>query len=312
MDKMTNINELLPDNILLDILRFLPVKERCVAGRVCRRWRNVVSDNSLWRHVNLLEYNLDLQRMWKILRAHFSECLISFRMSGFAKSELSRKRKKSSMSDSMLKELSNRCPNLSVLELQKCNTENIDYENIPLSICDLGITFSSWKHRWLKDKEHHLPKLTSLTLSHTVRIDRFDLQDISQFTQLKSLNLDNCYRIQGGDFEIITKQLKKLESLSVNHIKIGDLGMHHIAHDLRNLKTFSAYSCEMTDSMLSSVRLCLGGLISLDISFNKALSLNEMKNLCYLEKLKILKLALLSHEDKLAVQHSFSHQIVVL
>jgi len=199
-----------------------------------------------------------------------------------------------------------------ILELQKCNTENIDYDNIPLSVCDLGITHSSWQHRWLKNKAQLLPQLTSLNLSYTVRIDRFDLQDIAQFTQLEVLNLDNCYRIQGGDFEIITKQLKLLESLSVNHIKIGDLGIHHIAHDLRKLKTFSAHSCEMTDSMLSTVRVCLHDLISLDISYNAALSLNEIKNLSNLEKLMTLKVLMLPDQEKLQIQNSFSKLIVVL
>lgn len=51
--------------------------------RVCRQWRRIVRDNTLWRHVDLLNYRLDLKKMWKLIRSHLSECLLSIKIKGF-------------------------------------------------------------------------------------------------------------------------------------------------------------------------------------------------------------------------------------
>ena len=50
--------------------------------RVCRRWRRIVLDKSLWHHVDLLPYQLDLRKMWKLVRAHLSDRLQTLRIRG--------------------------------------------------------------------------------------------------------------------------------------------------------------------------------------------------------------------------------------
>ena len=50
--------------------------------RICRRWRRIASDRSLWKHVNLTAYELNLKKMWKIIRNHFSEVLLSLHLKG--------------------------------------------------------------------------------------------------------------------------------------------------------------------------------------------------------------------------------------
>jgi len=278
----------LPDALLLHVLSYLPVKERCCSGRVCRRWRNIVADNSLWRHVDLLSYHLDLNRMWKILRAHFSSCLKTMKIRGFAHTGTTRKRKKSSISDSMLKELSNRCPNLTVLHLQDCKTENISVENIPSTVKELSISKSSWKPRWLKDQQKYLTNINSLILTRTVRIDRFDLQDIAQITELRKLDLSGCYRIKDDDIEVVAKYLVKLEILNLSFTHIDDLGVHHIARNLKNLKELYLRSCDLSDGMLANLIIC-PHLKVLDISDNERLTSEGIKSLTKLEKLRVIK-----------------------
>ncbi|XP_039976443.1 F-box/LRR-repeat protein 12-like isoform X2 [Xiphias gladius] len=42
-----------PENILIDVLSFLSVRELVRAGRVCTRWKRLVKDQRLWRLVDL-------------------------------------------------------------------------------------------------------------------------------------------------------------------------------------------------------------------------------------------------------------------
>ncbi|KAH9499937.1 F-box/LRR-repeat protein 12 [Bulinus truncatus] len=279
----------LPENILLEILSYLPVKDRCIAGRVCKQWRRIVKDNSLWRHVNLLEYRLDLLKMWKVLRAHFSPCLLTIRIRGYAHSE-GKKKNKASLSDAMLNELSIRCPNLYLLELHDCNTDNLSFENLPKTLISLLVTKSSWQPRWLKDQHLHLEKLESLDLNKSIRVDNFDLEDIAKFNNLKHLSLQDCYRIKGFNFEIIAKNLTKLETLNVSGTLIDQLAIHHIARHMKQLKELYIARCSaINDSCLSLVASGLPGLRTLDISHCDNVTLTGLELISGSIHLKLIK-----------------------
>ncbi|XP_061832747.1 aurora kinase B isoform X2 [Nerophis lumbriciformis] len=54
MDEFTTCSlEYLPENILIDVLSYLSIRELVRAGRVCKRWRRLVKDQRLWRLVDL-------------------------------------------------------------------------------------------------------------------------------------------------------------------------------------------------------------------------------------------------------------------
>nr|KAF6400976.1 F-box and leucine rich repeat protein 12 [Rousettus aegyptiacus] len=46
----------LPDSVLLEIFSYLPVRDRIRLSRVCHRWKRLVDDRWLWRHVDLTLY----------------------------------------------------------------------------------------------------------------------------------------------------------------------------------------------------------------------------------------------------------------
>ena len=48
----------------------------------CKRWNRIANDRSLWKHVDLMAYELDLKKMWKMIRNHFSEVLLSIHLKG--------------------------------------------------------------------------------------------------------------------------------------------------------------------------------------------------------------------------------------
>uniref|UniRef100_A0A8C5VJS9 F-box and leucine rich repeat protein 12 n=1 Tax=Microcebus murinus TaxID=30608 RepID=A0A8C5VJS9_MICMU len=52
----------LPDSVLLEIFSYLPVRDRIRISRVCHRWKRLVDDRWLWRHVDLTLENALLSR----------------------------------------------------------------------------------------------------------------------------------------------------------------------------------------------------------------------------------------------------------
>ncbi|XP_067677099.1 F-box/LRR-repeat protein 12-like [Haliotis asinina] len=265
----------LPDNIILEILAYLPVKDRCISGRVCRRWRRIVQDNSLWRHVDLLPYVLSLNKMWKVMRAHFSECLLTMKLGGFCDPK-STKWKKHSLSDAMLLDLQERCPKMLSLTLVKCNTDNLNSKNLPRSLKQLTMNQCAWTPRWLKTSNDL--DLTNLDLTKCSRVDNLDLGDITEkFPNLKHLVLNHCYRVTESGLEKIVTTLTNLTHLELSDTACSDLTIHHMCRKLPHLKNLNLSRCgQMNQSSLGTIAGALKELQSLNLSYCRQVSLEGL------------------------------------
>ncbi|CAG5117234.1 unnamed protein product [Candidula unifasciata] len=305
--------EKLPDNILLEILRYLSLKDRCRSRRVCKNWNRILSDNSLWRHVDLLEYRLDLRTMWKIVRTHFSPCLSSIKIRGYTRAD-GRKKRKASLSDPMLKELAARCPNLQLLHLHDCRTNNISFACLPPSITCLQMVSSIWQPRWMKDKQNHLKKLEHLTLDNSVRVDAFDLEDIAFWKNLKRLSLMGCYRVGTSGVKTISDNLTELELLNLSGTHIDDLAVHHIAHHLKKLKQLYLARCiSISNGALATIAEGLPLLKKLDISYCRYITMVGLESLFGI-KLSVLIIGgmdRLSEEDIQTLKRGFPEHFIL-
>ncbi|XP_064606850.1 F-box/LRR-repeat protein 12-like [Liolophura sinensis] len=285
----------LPDNILLEILSYLPVKELCMAGRVCRRWRRVVRDNSLWRHVDLSSYSLNLQQMWKVIRTHFSPVLLSFQIKGYcpnSKTSGPTRRKKQVLSSAMLRELKDRCPSIQTLCLYHCFTKNIDAVDLPSSLSTLVIKKSIWEPKWLELvlKKNTLPNLTHLDVSDCVRFDHIDLQQISTSgLNLQVLKMNGCYRIKEKGFTCLSHGMPTLKILELSDVNLTPLACHHIGRNLNQLKHINLQkNGGLTDDCLAAVISATTELEFLDISHCDRITNKGLQFLIKLKKLKTL------------------------
>ncbi|CAG5117236.1 unnamed protein product [Candidula unifasciata] len=265
---------------MLEILRYLPIDNRCRVRRVCKTWNRIVSDNSLWRHVDLLEYRLDLRTMWKFVRTHFSPCLLTMKIQGYAQAG-NHKRWRALLSDSMLKELAACCPNLWLLHLHDCRTNNLSFESLPPSITCLKIVSTIWRPRWIKDKQKHLAKLEHLTLDKSVRVDAYDLEDIAFWKNLKRLSLMGCSRIGKTHVETFAYNFTELELLNLSGTNINHSALHDIAHYLKKLKElYLAGIQSVNDEIVACIAEGLPVLNKLDLSYCEFVSLEGLESLC--------------------------------
>lgn len=115
MDEFKACNlDYFPDNILIDVLSYLGVRELVRVGRVCKRWRRLVKDQRLWRIVDLTAWKGVTSRiLWVLLRQYLGCGLRCLRLRGLLLSA----RGGTFLSESWLKALSTKCPRLSKLYL---------------------------------------------------------------------------------------------------------------------------------------------------------------------------------------------------
>ncbi|KAM6923354.1 uncharacterized protein FYW49_005786 [Xenentodon cancila] len=113
MDEFKSCNlDYFPENILIDVLSYLSVKELVRAGRVCKRWKRLIRDQRLWRTVDLTAWKGVTSRiLWVLLRQYLGCGLRCLRLRGLLLSA----RGGTFLSESWLKALSTKCPRLSKL-----------------------------------------------------------------------------------------------------------------------------------------------------------------------------------------------------
>lgn len=52
--------------------------------RVCRSWRRIAYDKTLWRYIDITRFvSLDLRKVWKFYRSRLSDVLRSLKMVGY-------------------------------------------------------------------------------------------------------------------------------------------------------------------------------------------------------------------------------------
>ncbi|KAL3869205.1 hypothetical protein ACJMK2_041915 [Sinanodonta woodiana] len=280
------INDL-PEDLLLKIFSYLLTKDLCIAGGVCKKWRRVTNDNSLWRHVDLSPYRLNLQKVWKIIRAHLSECLLSIRLRGFMDSGT--KRKSQSVSNAMLDDIRDRCPNVEELHLYYVNISSFDARKLPSTLHTLKLDSCSWQPRWIKSGNPSLPNLRSLSVSHCVRVDNFDVEEFCQYSNLEELNLCGCYRVKDSGLQKVAQNLSHLTHLDIAVTSISDLSVHHISRNLKDLKHLCLRRCSaITNGALATLVSSLKKLQYLDIFECSSIDADGLRALHKLESLRTL------------------------
>ncbi|CAG5131131.1 unnamed protein product [Candidula unifasciata] len=293
--------EKLPDDVLLKVFQHLPMVDRLRSMSVSRKWERVLSDGFLWRHVDLLEYRLDLRSMRKILRAYLSGSLHSLKIRGFADPGDVNSGRRPTLSDALLVLMSVRCPGLRVLHLYECRTSDFSFACLPASITCLEIVKSVWRPKWMKDKQRRLSRLQHLTLDKCVHVDDFEIEDVTYWRNLKYLSLRGCFRVGIDGIVTIAQYLLELECLFLCEIAVDDFAVDHIVWNLKKLKELCiAESLSITDRAVTTIAFGLPELKMLDISYSKY------------HWLIVERTASLSQEDKQILKNGFSENFVLI
>uniref|UniRef100_A0A3B3C2H8 F-box and leucine rich repeat protein 12 n=1 Tax=Oryzias melastigma TaxID=30732 RepID=A0A3B3C2H8_ORYME len=281
-----------PENILIDVLSFLSVRELVRAGRVCKRWKRLVKDQRLWRTVDLTAWKGVTSRiLWVLLRQYFGCGLRCLRLRGLLLSA----RGGTFLSESWLKGLSNKCPRLSklcllhadlrtlpnchllppslrVLELRGCELpRGFFYQKVKGQASPLGISIESLVLNNVPSfTDQHLQSLTSWE-----RLSRLELRDTFRITAngLRSCaakdgisGMEGLAKLKFLELGITARQGYQLQMASLG-LGAGWLGLEELslggkevgpgllcASRLKDLKRLCLWACTLSE--LQIVRSC--------------------------------------------------------
>lgn len=190
--------------------------------RVCTRWRQVAHDKTLWQQIKL-DQPVSLKKMWKFVRCHLNEMLVSLMIQGFLRCAHSLQQFDRNISDAILKDLASRCQNLSKLYLHSLNLSHVKLESFPRSLKTLSLIGSLLPFGWFKDmhEKNILPKIQKLDVAECSTIRDRDLSEIANNCKsLHVLRLNNCYRITPIGLQKILFGLPALTELAVSGLRM--------------------------------------------------------------------------------------------
>jgi hypothetical protein len=69
------MNEVVPDDCMLNVFRYFTASQLCLVSLVCRRWAQLSGDDCLWRGLLLFYFSLDSEGLefWSTFAMYDSE-----------------------------------------------------------------------------------------------------------------------------------------------------------------------------------------------------------------------------------------------
>ncbi|XP_028908315.1 F-box/LRR-repeat protein 12 [Ornithorhynchus anatinus] len=183
--------ERLPDWLLLEILSFLPLGDRVRSARVCRRWRRLVQDKTLWKNVDLTPYPISPKVLWILLRRYLGPGLQSLKVRG----SLPLTPRPGPLSSALLVRLSHRCPRLSSLSLQDQDLRSLPFSCLPRSLRVLELQRCELPANWFSSLGSPALQLERLSLDRVPSFSNRQLEAVCQLPGLRVLKLVGTYRI---------------------------------------------------------------------------------------------------------------------
>ncbi|CAN2390559.1 protein ubiquitination [Pristimantis euphronides] len=250
----------LPDSVLLEVLSFLSVRDLIRSCRVCKRWKRLVLDKSLWRYVDLTSYKLNSKILWYLVRHWLGSSLQTLKLKGLLNSV----KKQEFLTPAVLQVMEKRYPSFEHLHLQETNLRSLSYECLPSTLKTLELSECEIPLTWFKtsaSKTKSLLKLENLILYKVSSFSNHHLEIICSQSSLKTLCLSGTYRVNDIGIQKAVPYLKGLEHFKLKECNITDITLHLIGCHLKNLRTLALIDFRyLTDAGLA----CLSGVKTLE------------------------------------------------
>lgn len=178
--------------------------------------------------------------------------------------------KKNSLSNVVLQDVHERCPNLRDFCFTHTNFTGVSVNAMPKNVESLSILHSLIPSKWFSPlicNKEIMPNLSTLDLSFCGKTTDLTLECIAKArTGLSSLRLNGCYLVTCEGLKSVAVNLKQLTVLEVSETKCDDLAVHHICRGLSKLRELNLSKCmRVSDGSLAIISSTLHELKSLKL-----------------------------------------------
>ncbi|XP_043087279.1 F-box/LRR-repeat protein 12-like [Puntigrus tetrazona] len=241
--------EYLPENVLIDILSYLNAREVVRNSRVCRRWKQLVKDQRLWRVVDLSTWKgLTSRALWVLLRQYLGPGLRCLRLRGLLLSA----RRGAFLTESWLQTLRSKCPRLRRLCLQhtdlrglrSCSLLPPSLQELELRSCEVPAGFFAQE-----------PEIEALVLDTVPSFSDQHLRSLCSWRRLRRLELRDLIRVSAGGLGGCVQTLGRLTHLELENRSWTQMLALGLGRGWPGLDTLRLGGNEVSPGLLSVSRL---------------------------------------------------------
>jgi hypothetical protein len=290
----------LPDKILLEIFKYLKLKDLCRLAVVCKKWRLLAYDSRLWMRVSL-------RPEYKGLHVNNVDALVGMFSVRFGTTLRYIELAAELITPVVLHELANKCPNLKYLTLDFSNAMQLhdfnDMNAFPCNLRNLTICLSEviFMEGFMRKVYQHLSSLEVLHLIGTFELGDEEVEEIYEVINigkikahtpnLKLINLYGISFVDDSHIEMLSSNCIHLECLSLNFcLRVKGAALKTLIQRCRKLKTLLLQHCSLEDHNMMQVEWDKSLLRELDLTSTELSSECLMTILCQIQSFTYLGL----------------------
>ncbi|KAJ7319192.1 hypothetical protein OS493_036481 [Desmophyllum pertusum] len=238
----------IPDSVILEVFRYLSKRELGVLAQVCRRWRRVAYDRSLWCVVNF-----DMNDFWPAVDEETLLMLIRTRLSSVKALNLGG----CTLTAKVAKELAKRCHQLRSLVFYGAEIESeTGHEGIrdfPTGLELMDLRYSWGNFKFMRRLPRHFTQMRYVGLgmdsSESLVPDVF-----AKMRNLRILDCTDCETLTDDALLKVSMNCPHLESICLNECKnYRGKFLHRVLSNCRSVSTLLIRFTKITDEALMAV-----------------------------------------------------------
>lgn len=234
----------LPDSLILEIFKYLNVRELGITAGVCKHWHMLSHDPVLRRCIDVTFLPLSAIRIWYLLRSQMTPSVKELHIRGcfvyrclWGSHASSFHSVSPSFNSFTLPELCHRCPALRNLFLSDMafaldtNGQVPTLAHFPPTLKCLGMRGCLFNPTsfFSNDPTQLVTRLCFLDLSTCIRVDALVLRHLeTRARSLRALGLERCIRIEHELVLCLDRILENLTRLDLEGTGLDDRGLAHV------------------------------------------------------------------------------------
>ncbi|XP_069692955.1 serine-rich adhesin for platelets isoform X2 [Periplaneta americana] len=259
LEAMANLL-LLPDDVLLCIMKYLGPIELHNFSRITERFAHLVEDKNLWKEIDFRPNKLKSDELLKYVY-YFKRTTKLIALRGFVSEAPDPQWREEVLTPQLLEKISEKCPELETLILDEHfgSALELGLDLFPTSIRHLsmkGCVISDLdpQHSYFQMMNIMLPFIKVLVLSNCAWVSPHDFMSISKCYQLEELRMDGCPQL--GECVAYTSLAARfgfhsLKILDLRNTRMGDsdVGCFNRSRNLTHLYLQCPSDNEVSDGL---------------------------------------------------------------
>ena len=261
LESVKNVEEQLPDSVILEVFRYLNKQQLGVAAQVSKRWRRVAYDKTFWHALDLTAFsqNIDERTILMLIQTRLAPTLNYLNLGPVT------------MTAKIAKDLARKCPDLKRIVFKSVAISGDpafsgESKQFPASLELMDLRHCRGNFQFMKRLPRHFTDMKYIGLgaeSSSSLVPNI----FGKMHDLRVLDCTDCEAVNDTALEKISRSCRQLESICLNECKnFGGTTLGTVLKNCKFLSTLLMRFTKLADSAILAIKWETTVIKELDIT----------------------------------------------